>query len=91
MGFFFSKPRRAGSLFLEVGLIFGGAKLHETCSIGHDHLAMVVVEAIELVEAWWRRKLAGWKDRKRGCWLKSLREDSEKGMGWRTGFRGEWK
>ena len=54
MVFFFSNSGKAGSLFLEWGPIFGGAKLHGTRSIGHDHLAMVVVEVVKLVEAWWR-------------------------------------
>ena len=66
MGFFFSNPGRVGNLFLEWGPVSRGAKLHGTHRIGHDHLAMVVVEAVELAEAWWRRKLIGRKNREIG-------------------------
>ena len=57
MGFFSQTREELAACFWSGGPISEGAKLHGTCSIGHDHLAMVVVEAVELVE-----KKTSWRE-----------------------------
>ena len=54
---------RAGSLFLEWRLVFGGIKLHGTHGQGHHHLAMVAVR-METLGWTWSSTVVGrrWRD-----------------------------